>query len=94
VFQAQFRHASRCSPDGAGIAFGADDFSGRPDEAARDQSDVTHPGAEVENTLSGTDTRTTEESFRVSGHPRRLTNQTLMLGISAAERILIRVVGR
>src|SRR5437879_2138650 len=60
VFQPQFRHSSRRSGDGTRIAFGADDFPGGPDEAAGDQSDVTRPGAEVENTLSATDTRTTE----------------------------------
>ena len=52
------------------------------------QSYVSNAGAEIQDTLTGTDARLAEESLGVSSEPPSLPNEPLVLRVGAAERIL------
>jgi hypothetical protein len=55
--KAKFSGASCRARHGARVAFGADDFTGGPDDTSCDQRNVPYSGTEIKNALSRADSR-------------------------------------
>jgi hypothetical protein len=83
ILQSGLGCASPSPRDGARIALYSHYFSRRANQTGRQHCDVSDTGTDIQNTLPQTNTCITKKSLRQWSESRCLSDQALVLGISA-----------
>ena len=88
VVQSSFRYASPGPGDRPYVALDSDDLSRRTNQTRRQHRHVADTRADVQNSLTRTDTCVMEQSLCVRIKARSLSNQPLLFGIRTTKYVL------
>jgi hypothetical protein len=85
IAQVCLGHASSSSGDGVRVALYTHDFSRRTNQSGHQHCNVSDAGAKIQDTLTWTNARFTEQSFGERRKTRSLPDQALVLSVRAPE---------